>query len=134
MAPRTGSAELQGMLDVLKTIPEIARKSAPDVADVVRDYLKGTASAGTSPIGQPWLPRKADGKRALADAADAIRVGAVGTSIVVILSGPEALHHRGGAKGGVRRQIIPTTALVPPKMARQISEVLTEAFETVVRP
>lgn len=131
---QSGNAELEGMLAVLRELPQIARQAAPELAEAVRVELQATAAAGTSATGQAWLPRKSDGGRAMADAADAIKVAAVGTSIVAVVRGPEALHHRGFSRGGVRRSILPTTSAIPPKVQTAVRDVLDAAFAHVVRP
>lgn len=131
---KDGSAELQGMINTLRNIPNLAKNAAPDVADAVRDEIKKTADAGQTPFGQPWLARKHDGGRAMLHAADAVKVAAVGTTILATVKGPEARHHKGTAKGGIRRQILPISSNIPPNIDRAVRDVLTEAFETLVRP
>ena len=98
----------------------------PELVAAVRDELSATVASGTTPEGEAWPMRKKGG-RALQNAMSAVHVGAVGMLIVVRLTGVEARHHRGLAKGGVDRPIIPTGAL-PAAWGRAFKRVFDERF------
>jgi hypothetical protein len=131
---KDGSAELQGMISALRQLPELGKRAAPDVAAAVQDELRKTADAGTTPFGQPWLARQADGGRAMKNASASVRVGAVGTTILAIVTGPEARHHKGTARGGIKRQLLPVSGRIPRDIDTAVREVLTQAFDDVAKP
>lgn len=122
-----GFVRLDAHIARIRALPELARKAAPDVALAVEAELERTIAAGTSADGVPWKPRKAGGKP-LAGAAAALAVVAVGSSVIVTLRGPEARHHKGWAKGGIRRPVIPVKD-IPPAMAAAIKDVIAKRFE-----
>lgn len=126
-----GLDKLDEMIARINALPGLAQRAAPDVAFAVEAELERTIGAGTTPDGEPWAPTK-EGARPLAGAAKALGVAAVGTTIVVRLTGPEARHHLGRARGGVVRQIIPTDK-IPAPMATAIGDVLTRHFGEVTR-
>lgn len=113
--------QLQAKLRALGTL---TRDAMPDVAARVERELRKTAAAGTSPTGKAWTPTK-EGTRALPNAASKITVKAVGDVIVARIDGPYALHHKGRARGGVRRQILPTVATAAP-ILRAVRDVILE--------
>lgn len=104
-----------------QALPEIATRAAPGIqADAT-----ATASAGTTPSGAAWPPRK-DGGRALAGAAGELSVAASGAAVRVTLAGPSAIHHN-GESNGPRRQVIPDDGEVPEGYARALDEAFREA-------
>jgi hypothetical protein len=115
------------MIERLEALPGIARDVAPAVAVAVERELQRTIAAGTTPDGAAWDPKKQGGGQPLAGAAKAIRVTSFGTRILVTLTGPEALHHKGRARGGVKRQVIPVDSL-PQPMAAKIDEAISAEF------
>lgn len=117
--------------EALKQIGKLPEAAAPDVARVVEAGLRRTITAGETPLGVPWAPRKADGGRALQNANAALTVGVFGSSVYVRLTGPEVRHHRGWArKGTPQRQIIPLkTEPFPPDIAAGIQVVLDKHFD-----
>jgi hypothetical protein len=125
-----GFAQLDGMIARLRALPGLAERAAPAVADAVREELQRTISAGTSADGETWAPKK-DGGKPLQDAEAALTVVPVGKRIIIKLRGPEARHHRGWARGGVRRPIIPVNK-IPAAMAHRIKKVLAAEFAKVV--
>lgn len=106
----------------VRALPGMAERAAPAIARAAHDEVAKTASAGTAPDGAPWKPTK-DGTRAMRNAAAAVRAEARGSVVLVSVEGHHALHHLGRAKGGVRRQIIPTRSIPTP---------VTNAIETVL--
>jgi len=129
---RDGGAELEAMIKRIREIPKLARRAAPEAAKAVRGVLDEQIAAGTSPTGERWAPRKADGGRALEHAGDALAVAPIGTRIFCKLSGPEARHDVGRVKGGTIRKILPSTG-IPPKMAEAISDVLDREFKAITK-
>lgn len=105
-------------------------RAAPAVAKAVEAELRATAAAGTTPDGAAWAPKK-DGGRALANAAAAISVRAVGTVILARLRFPESIHHK-GTKRLPKRQILPEGEL-PANVAEAIKRTLVREWEQAVR-
>ena len=126
----TGMDQLDAMIATIGRLPELARTAAPDVAEAVKVELERTIAAGTTPDGKPW-ERTEDGRQPLQHAASALRVAAVGTTIYVRLTGPEARHHLGRARGGKVRQVIPTTE-IPARMGDEVRKVLVKHFGAAV--
>jgi hypothetical protein len=126
----SGHAELERMIETIRDLPGLGRRAAPDVAEVLEAALERTIAAGTTPAGEPWQPTR-DGRAPLTGAAKALGVAAVGSTIYVRLTGPEARHHLGTAAGGITRQVIPAGAL-PPVMAEAVRVVLNRHFEEMI--
>ena len=110
----------------LEGLPAAGVDAAPEVARVVDAELRGNIAAGRAPDGTSW-PATADGHRALRHAGEKLRVRAIGATVVATLSGVEALHDRGRAKGGVRRQIIPT-GKAPGPVAAAVRRVYRDVY------
>jgi len=127
-----GDAEFERMLATIRALPELGKRAAPDVATAIENELRRTIAAGTAPDGTPWKPTQ-EGETPLRNAAAAMGVAAVGPTIYVRLTGPEARHHIGSARGGVRRQVIPGRDGLPPVMAAAVRVVLTRHFQELVR-
>jgi hypothetical protein len=123
-----GDAQLDAMLERLRTLPELARKAAPEVARVVERELERTIAAATTPEGEPWAPKKDGGGAALATAGKALRLAVAGSTIVVKITGHIARHHKGWGKGGVQRRVLPVRG-IPAPMQRAIAPVLGRHFE-----
>ncbi len=128
-----GADELERMIAKLREIPGLPKRAAPDVADRVRESLERTIAAGTTSDGTPWAPRKADGGRPLEGAEKSLAVAAVGTRIFARLHGHIARHHRGRAKGGTVRPILPTSSTLPRPMADAIRRELVRHFSEIVK-
>lgn len=128
---KNGDAELERMIARIKSIPGIAKRAAPDAAEAVVEALQRSAAAGTTPEGQAWAPRKDDGGRPLVGAEKALRGAAVGTRVFVRLEGHVARHHRGIARGGVERRLLPEKGITP-EIGKAIREVVTEHFRRTV--
>jgi hypothetical protein len=106
----------------------LGEEVAPDVARIVEADLRRSIAQGQSPDGEKWQDKR-DGGRPLANAAGALGVAAVGGTVYVRLTGPEARHDQGRARGGIVRQVIPHSNRVPDRMALQIREVINAHFE-----
>lgn len=124
------AGELDDMIDKLRSLPELGKRAAPDVAVAVRESILETIRAGTDAEGKAWEPRKEDGGKPLVGAASAVKVAATGSRIFARVTGPEARHHLGRAKGGVRRGIIPTR--LTPDLTERVRTVLERHFRQIV--
>jgi hypothetical protein len=124
-----GLAQLNAMIARVRGLPvEVVEQSAKDIAKLVRAELAASISAGKAPDGAAWAQRKADGGKPLANAMNAIQIGvAEGPVVFAYLTGPEARHHRGWVRGGVKRPIIPTD--LPPNWAPKIQAILARNFQ-----
>lgn len=126
-----GASTLGAWAARLRTLgPDVVRDAAPKVRAVVERELRGTIARGQSAEGVRHQRTK-DGRTPLTGAAAALNVSVVGTAVVATLTGPEARHHKGAVRGGVRRPILPTGA-PPASMARGIREALGESFRAKV--
>lgn len=121
-----GMAALDAQIRRLRELERLAPDAAPDVARAVDRELGAQIAAGRAPDGTPW-PRTQRGTAPLRGAAKALRVRAMGSVVLCTLEGPEALHHLGRARGGVRRQILPSNK-IPTPVTKAISEVVKERF------
>ncbi len=121
-------AKLDTMIERVRSLPKrTIEGAADDVAAFIKRELSASIAAGTTPTGEAWQPRKADGGKPLANALHALQVTVVEGSIVFVhLDGPEARHHRGWVRGGVQRQIIPTE--LPPQWVGKIRDILAQRF------
>lgn len=122
----SASATVQGWASQLQRLAQLPAELATRVAPDIESAARASASAGTSPGGDAWAPKR-DGGQALDGAADEISVTASGASVVVALEGPSAIHHSGTARGGVRRQVIPDDGEIPAAYVDAIDAALAEA-------
>jgi hypothetical protein len=120
---RNGDAELEQMIERIRAVPGIARRAAPDAAEAVREALARTVAAGTTPEGEAWAPRLADGGQPLVGAEQALRVAPVGTRIIVRLLGHIARHSFG--------RVLPEKGITP-AIGTAIRKVVTEHFRRAV--
>jgi hypothetical protein len=104
----------------VQSVPGVAKRIAPDLAKDVQRILVKNIAAGIGPDGNRWQATK-DGAAPLRNAARALTVSAVDAMIVMLLEGPEAKHHKGSARGRIKRLILPTRATIAPfrEMARK---------------
>lgn len=136
MSNSDATATLEHVIESLHEIEGLAERAAPLIADAFRKYLRGTIAAGTTPYGEAWRERRRreGGGQALQNAGAALGVEAIGVRVFTRVTGPEARHHRGIVKGGIKRMIIPVRVL-PPVMAAQAHEILTKLWnETMAAP
>ncbi len=101
-----GAEALTALAARLRSVETLGAKIASEVAPAFLAIAKSTASAGTTPDGKPWAKRKADGQRALVNAASAITVSAVGDLVWLILSGVNVFHN-------ATRRILPSVTAIP---------------------
>ena len=121
-----GDAALQDMIARCSALEGFAAEVAAEAAPLVEEAARRTARAGTDPEGRPWAPRKKDGGRALANAADHVTAVAVGPRVDIVLTGPEAIHQRGAGKTLPARRVIPDGSAGVPAA-------ITEACATAAR-
>lgn len=126
----SGNDELQEMIAKIRALGKLGEEAAPDVAYAVEADLRRSIGEGTDPDGKPWDKTQA-GETPLRNADKAVHVAAVGGTIFVRLTGPEARHHKGSARGGIVRAVIPTKSVVPDRMAAAVRGVLVRHFERV---
>lgn len=111
----------------IRSLEGLGVKVAPDVAVVIEADLRRSIQEGATPDGVKWKPTQ-EGNAPLQHAAKALYVAAVGGKVFVRIKGPEARHHAGTARGRIKRQVIPSGATVPARMAAEIRAVLDRAF------
>ena len=128
----SGIAQLDAMIARLKALagPDMPARVAKEAAPLVEAAIKGTAAAGTDPLGRPWQPKK-DGGRPLVNAAAHIKTRAVGNLVATTLSGPDVFHHLGSGHSP-RRQILPDGASVPPAVEEAATEGARRVFRAIV--
>ena len=111
----------------LLKVAELSRAAAPGCAEALEEFLRRSISQGRAPDGTVWEPRKEDGGKPLVNAAQALAVVPVGSTVFARVKGPEARHHKGIGKGGVTRRILPTGKL-PEPVGRAFVEVIKQTF------
>ena len=124
-----GLEALDAKIAFLAALGRITDDVMPDVANDVRAELVRTSSSGEDPYGQAWQPKK-DGGTPLVTAAQHIRVAPIGRRVFCRVTGHVAKHHRGRARGGVVRHVLPTGAL-PPAMAQKIKATVIGRFRAL---
>ncbi len=108
---------LAARLRALSTIGvAIAREAAP----LILEEAKKTAAAGTTPDGTPWKPRKADGARALVNAAAALSVRTYEDVVLLVLSGVNVYQQK-------------TRPIIPMKLSDGVPTAMAEAVRTAAR-
>lgn len=127
-----GEEAFARMLATVRALPTLPERAAPDIAVAIKAEIERTIAAGTAPDGTPWAPRKKDGGAPLRKASSALYAGAIGRVIYVRVLGTEARHHIGTARGGVRRQIIPTSVTLTPAIKTAIGDTLKRHFHELV--
>lgn len=101
---------IEDMIRALQALPKAVEDSAQEVGKALKTTLDEQIAKGVGPDGEAWKARKAGGQP-LQNAAAAVTVTVSGAAIVVSLESPEARHHYGLAKGGIKRQVLPTAQL-----------------------
>lgn len=98
----------------------IAAGGMRDVAAGVEASWKAELGAGRDPeTGKDWAPRKLDGARPMKAAASRAVAKVTGTSLTLIVTGPDAIHHY-GVRGAEPRHVVPTGSTVPMKIGNAI--------------
>ena len=127
-----GDGALSALIARFRSLGRLPADAAKLAAPLVEEAVKATAAAGTTPDGKAWAPRK-DGGRPLVHAADALSAKAVGSTIVVTLTGPEVFHNAGN--GHVeKRQILPDGgAGLPKNVAAALTKASKLAFDDAMK-
>lgn len=104
-------------------------EARPALAKIMREDVEASIAAQTDAYGEPWQ-RAQDGTQMFegTQARSLVR----GSKIVLTLDGYHARHHRGYAKGGVKRAILPTQGLIPPKTVSRMKRELEKRFRTAM--
>lgn len=119
------------MIERVRALPtEIVRVSAPEVARALKADITLHIQQGQAPDGSAWQ-EKADGGRPLVGAQNDVEVEARGSVILARLTGKFVRHHKGTAKGGIRRQILPTRT-IPASVVRACHEVFAKHFRRLM--
>lgn len=131
MSNESAFAKLREHTARVKELGTLVSTHTPvEVAEVVEEFFEDQIKSGLDPDGKPWQKRQ-DGGQPLQNAAKALTVVPVGTTIFARLKGHVAMHHRGLAKGGIVRQIFPTRG-IPRKLADKIKTVVTAQFNEIM--
>lgn len=113
-------AELDKMIEACRSMPGMAQREAPRVAEMLRGVIAQSVAAGTSPEGQAWKPTQ-KGNLPLRGAMGAVTVTASGDGVDAILTGHYIFHQRGtksksanraAKKAGVARKAAKAAARV----------------------
>jgi hypothetical protein len=128
-------AALDRIADALRMSEHLDEDVAKDVRGELESTIAGNIAAQRDPYGHAWQPAK-DDLPLLVNAAKAVSVTRSGTTIAMTVTGPEARHHIGNARGyhggsaklgGFRRTLIPFKSLPGPFIA-VIRKVLQRRF------
>ena len=104
--------ELEAMIDAAHELELLPQEVAKEAAPSIRQALEATILAGTAPDGTPWQPTQ-KGERPLKNAYKALDVRVSGTAVIAEVTGIEAMHHLGLARGHVQRRLIPRAGEMP---------------------
>ncbi len=119
--------ELTRLSAALRGMPGAGPRIAAATVPHLYTALHATLSAGATPDGAPWAPRKTGG-RAYAHAADHIAVKPFGDIVRVTLSGPEVYGQFGARGAPVRRMIPEGGAEIPQIVADAIVKGARDVF------
>jgi len=114
--------ELDAALAKVRALPNLVRDVVPAAAEALDAELRANIAAGRGPDGEAWQLTQA-GKQPLQHAGKALTVLPSGGVVVARVTGPEALHHLGGARGGIARRILPSRG-VPAGVQRALQAVV----------
>jgi hypothetical protein len=129
----SGISALDDIIERLKALgaSNVGARVALKAAPLVDEAIKKTASAGQTPSGTAWQPKK-DGSRPLVNAAAAIQTRVAGNYILTTLRGPTVFHHK-GLQGKPHRQVIPDSGAVPEGVKRAVTDAAREVFEEITK-
>lgn len=123
--PLTGDFDplRQLQADMERVSREGADYAAARCAKEVEKMTRGQFRRAQSPDGEPWAPRKADGKKALRTGAEALVVSLEGRRITASFpSKPHLIFHERGTRRMVARVIVPLPGQpLPERWQRRIN-------------
>jgi hypothetical protein len=126
-----GFSEIDAMIAKVEALGVAPEEVAKEAAPLVRDAVRATAKAGTSPYGEPWAAKQ-DGGRPLVNAASAVDCRASGASIEIRLVGIPTGDSKVQAIQNHRRPIIPNGARgLPKSVADAVTLAAQRVFERV---
>jgi len=108
---------------------EIAKRAAPRLEAIA----KKTAAAGTDPDGKAWKPRKKDGGRALANAAEHVHAEASGNIVTLVADGTSYWHQKAAPDASLpQRKSIPDVGdPIPVAIRAELDDVMREVLSEV---
>lgn len=123
------TVQIGELADRLRAVPKAIDDAMPKLVEVVRGYMRECYARGQSPDGDPWPVTERGRKPDLEGVS--LRVTAYGHHIVVRVSGHEAMHTRGTARGSKVRRMVPRGP-IPPELERRMREVIDDAVRKAV--
>ena len=126
-----GSSAMHDMIESLARLATLPEDAARLAAPIIEGVAKASASAGITPDGTAWAPKK-EGGRALVNAAAAITVKAFGTVVQVKLEGINVLQNYGTHRIPAREIIPSRRNEMPDSYASAIQESATIAFKAAM--
>lgn len=123
-------SELDPLLAKLRALSLAGPKLAAIAAQELDRQLRANIDQGVAPDGTPWQFTQ-DGRQPLVNAGAALTVQPIGSVVVATLTGPEARHHLGTARGKIKRQILPDK--LSPSLASTLERVLPQALAEIAR-
>jgi hypothetical protein len=124
-------AALDAEIARVRALGDLGNTVAPAVATALHDELARNITAGRSPDGEQ-LQRTREGKQPLRNAAKALTVRAIGTTILAKLTGIEARHNNGGVRGGIKRPMLPSRVM-PQAVTATLRRVINAGFTKAMR-
>jgi hypothetical protein len=104
---------------------KVIEDARADIARAMKSETERTIAAQTDAYGEPWKPGT-EGEQMLEGTQIETKIR--GPKIMLRIVGYHARHHRGYARGGVKRGILPERGLMPPAMARAVKRVVEKRF------
>ena len=115
----------------LRAVPGVLERVVPLLANDVDSYLRECAAAGIDPDGTPW-PKTELGRKAQITGTK-IKTGVIGSRIYVRVTGHDAMHSTGTARGQKVRGLLPRGP-IPPKLAARMRATVLAELDEAVRP
>jgi 23S rRNA maturation mini-RNase III len=98
-----GLAALDEMIAACRSIPGMARREAPRVAELLQETIAQAVAESRTPEGEPWRPTK-KGTAPLRGAMSAVTVAPDGDGVTATLTGHHVFHQRGTKSAAANRQ------------------------------
>lgn len=128
----TGALELDQIIERVRALGKLPEEVAKAARPRIEEVSQATAAAGTTPDGKAWEPRKKDGRRALANAAAAVTVRAIGPVIRLALQGTSTGSAKVQAIQNTRRPILPATGeAIPARLLEVLKATAAEVFTSL---